>query len=180
MPIKIVFYPAITLNGFIAKADGDSAWVTEEDERLFAEEVAKAGCVIVGRKTFEQYRGIIYPIPGATTFVCASQLNMGEHDKQRESPPEGVIYVGGDIETIVSRIHDAGFTNAVLSGGGETNGRFAEAQAIDEVFVSIYPFVFNEGLPVFGSRQIRMNLELFATRRLDSGVVHNRYRVLRF
>jgi len=56
---KIVFYPACSLDGYIARHDGDSAWVTEEDEQLFTQEVQKAGCVIVGSRTFKQYENII-------------------------------------------------------------------------------------------------------------------------
>jgi len=123
---KILCYPAISLDGFIAKPDGDSAWVTDEDEQLFVEEVQKAGCVIVGSKTFNQYQGVIYPVPGTTTFVCTSR-----HDAAQRPANTGVIYLGGEIQAIIRQIQEAGFTSAVLSGGAETNGRFANAQAID-------------------------------------------------
>jgi riboflavin biosynthesis pyrimidine reductase len=34
MTTKIVFYPAFSLDGYIAGHDGNSAWVTEKDEHL--------------------------------------------------------------------------------------------------------------------------------------------------
>jgi dihydrofolate reductase len=169
--VKVLFYPAISLDGFIAKPDGDSNWVTEEDELVFAEEVRRAGCVIVGRKTFEQYKNI-YPFSDATTFVCTS----GDSRNHEPANPH-LKYVSGDAEQIVDQIQAAGFSNAVLSGGAETNGRFAEAQAIDEMLVSIYPLFFGSGLPIFGDRDIQLNLELLHTRKLSDGVIQYRYKV---
>jgi dihydrofolate reductase len=113
MSINILFYPAMTLDGFIANHEGDSSWVTKEDEELFVKEVQKAGCVIVGNTTFRQYEDIIYPIAGATTFVCTSQP-----DAQRIAS-NGVMYVGGEVQEIMRQIEDAGFASAVLSGGGD-------------------------------------------------------------
>lgn len=57
---KVLFYPAICLDGFIAKLDCDSNWVTEEDEQIFAQEVQRACWFIVGRKAFEQYRDCMW------------------------------------------------------------------------------------------------------------------------
>jgi len=97
----------------------------------------------------------------------------------QESTDAGVRYVGGEILAIIRQIEAAGFASAVLSGGGNTNGRFAKAQAIDEIIASIYPLVLGTGLPVFGKWQVQLSLELIGTRRLGAGVIHNRYKVLR-
>lgn len=168
--MKIILYPAISLDGYIARSDGDSDWVTPEDERLFTEEVRKAGCVIVGNNTFKQYQGSIYPIQGAVTFVCSSSI-----ESQIDS---AVRYVGGKVADIIKQIASAGFTSAVLSGGADTNARFAEAGAITEMLVSIYPHVLGSGLKLFGDRSIKIALSLLTTQQLDSGVVQNKYKVL--
>jgi dihydrofolate reductase len=170
--VKVLFYPAISLDGFIAKPDGDSNWVAEEDELIFGEEVRRAGCVIVGRKTFEQYKGIIYPLADATTFVCTSR-----GDLSNEPANPYLRFVSGEVLEILEQIQAAGFSNAVLSGGAETNGRFADAQAIDEMLVSIYPLFIGSGLPIFGDRDIQLSLELLHTRKLSDGVIQNRYKL---
>src|SRR5260221_4430301 len=99
--MNVVFYPAISLDGFIARPDGDSNWVTAEDERMFADEVQKAGCVVVGSKTFRQYQGVIYPLPNATTFVCTS--------RPVQSADPRVQYLGGNVPEILEQIRKAGF-----------------------------------------------------------------------
>jgi dihydrofolate reductase len=130
--------------------------------------------VIVGSKTFQQYKGVIYPFPDATTFVCTSRCAAAD-----EPINPRVQYVSGAVEEIARQIQAAGFSNAVLSGGAETNGRFAEALAIDEMIVSIYPHVLGSGLPIFGGRQVQLRLELLGTKQLGSGVIQSRYTVVR-
>ncbi|MCA9804715.1 MAG: dihydrofolate reductase family protein [Cyanobacteria bacterium HKST-UBA02] len=168
--MKVIFYPAISLDGNIATPDGDSDWVTEEDEELFAEEVRKAGCVIVGSRTYEQYRDIIYPLEGATTFVCTGRKNQ-------EDGRDGVIFTGGDCRAVLEEIASRGFQSVVLSGGGETSGRFAEAGLIDEMLISIYPRFTGEGIGLFGSRKVDLRLQLLGTRELKEGVIRHHYRV---
>jgi dihydrofolate reductase len=182
MPLKIIFYPAISLDGYIAKSNGDSDWVTDEDEQIFAEEVARAGCVIVGRRTFEQYKGKIYPMANATTFVCTSHKKVTQ-----DYPADQVVRVSGDVEDIVKQIESRGFTSAILSGGGDTNSWFAIAGLIDEMIVSVYPKMLGAGIGLFGRWdherghfpiEVQLNLTLLNTRQLGDGVVQHRYKVI--
>jgi dihydrofolate reductase len=168
--MKIILYPAISLDGFIAKTDGDSDWVTEEDELLFASEVKKAGCVIVGRTTYEQYKGTLYPVAEAMNFVCTSSPPL-------KNDQADVTYLSGSVAHILSCIDKAGFSRAVLSGGGDTNGRFAIAQTIDEMLVSIYPLTLGAGLKLFGNWNPYLKMDLLATERLQQSVIRNRYRI---
>ena len=55
--MKTIMYPAISLDGFIAKPDGDSfSWVNQEDEARYDEAVKRYGCVLAGHKTYEEYK----------------------------------------------------------------------------------------------------------------------------
>jgi dihydrofolate reductase len=167
--MKVILYPAISLDGFIAHLNGDSDWVTAEDEALFAKEVQNAGCVIVGNRTFKQYKDSIYPIANAITFVCTSQPLPST---------ENIKYVTGTVTEILAQVQAAGFTTAILSGGADTNRRFAEAQAIDELIVSSYPQILGRGLSLFGGLEMEVRLELLDTKPLQSGIIQNRYRIL--
>lgn len=62
--MKLIWSPAVTLDGNIATSDGNSDWPTENDGKLFEVLVQKCDAVIVGRKTFEQYKGEVFPIEG--------------------------------------------------------------------------------------------------------------------
>jgi hypothetical protein len=58
--VKLIWSPAVTLDGNIAKADGNSDWPTNTDGEQFHELVRRCGCVIVGRNTYGQYKGEVF------------------------------------------------------------------------------------------------------------------------
>lgn len=63
---------ATSIDGYIAKKNGDSDWVSEVDAANFEQKIKEMGCIIVGRKTFDQYQGDLYPVPDVTNIVLSS------------------------------------------------------------------------------------------------------------
>ncbi|HSH31848.1 MAG TPA: dihydrofolate reductase family protein, partial [Candidatus Saccharimonadales bacterium] len=92
--MKLIWSPAVTLDGNIAKADGNSDWPTDADGEQFHELIRKCGCVIVGRKTYEQYKGDVFPVEGATTFVWI-------HHPENCEKENGVEYIGGSPSEVM-------------------------------------------------------------------------------
>lgn len=170
--MKITLYPAVSLDGFIADADGDSDWVTEQDGALFENAAKEAGCIVVGRKTFEQYQGDLFPIDGTLTIVVTSQP-----DDYQSS--DSVVYAQGDASTIVELAKSKGHEQLLLAGGGETNGLFAKENLIDEVIISIYPTVMGSGVRVLGSFEGKLDLKLIGSQVLEASVVQNKYEVVK-
>lgn len=84
--MKVTLYMAISIDGHIAKKDGDSDWVSEVDSKIFEKKIKEAGCIVVGRKTFDQYYGDLYPIEGVTNIVLTT-------DATRQDKNENVIFV---------------------------------------------------------------------------------------
>lgn len=170
--MKLTWSPAVTLDGNIAKADGDSDWPTETDGNLFNESVRKCGCVIAGRRTFEQYKGEVFPIDGAATFVWTTKPETGEQY-------DGVEYISGSPEEVLTAIEQKGFKECVLAGGSETNNAFVSAGLVDEVTATIYPLLFGKGMPLLSAEGCDIQLELLETKEIGDGVVRNHYKVLK-
>jgi len=163
-------YPAITLDGFIADLDGKCYdWISDEDEQVYMDMISKAGCAIVGRKTFEQYREDFPHENGAMTFVYTT-------DESHEDE-EGITFLNGSPEQVVETVEAKGFSEMIVTGGGKLNGSLAEAGLIDEIIVSIYPVMLGEGIPLFGTHKPKMNLELLSTTNEIDGIVKNHYKV---
>jgi len=168
--MKVIWNPALTLDGYIAKKDGDSDWVADADSEFFRNLIKESGCVMVGRTTYEQYKGEVFPVAGATTFVLTSHPEDGQ-------PEEGVELVNSSPEELVANLKQRGFTQAVLAGGSETNSRFAGAGLIDEIIANIYPMAFGEGMKLLSGCEL--SLELIDVRQLPGGIVQHHYKVLR-
>lgn len=166
--MKVILYPAITLDGFIAKSDGDSDWVTDGD--LFEEKAQELGCVIVGKSTFDQFKGEIFPIKNTVTYVVTHSDLPDE---------ENIHFVRGSAQEILERIKRDGHNNVLHAGGGEVNGLFASEGLIDEIIVNIYPLAFGQGVKIFGSYSVDLKLVLLSSNQLHDGIIQNHYKVIR-
>ncbi len=167
--LKIIWSPAITLDGYIARTNGDSDWVSDEDGKLFHKLIKNTGCVIVGRKTYEQYKGQAFPVKGATTFVWTRHPETA----QKEATVE---YISGEPSNVAKQIEEKGFSQAVLAGGGITNNAFVALGFVTEVVVTIYPMTFGIGIKML-SEECNLSLELLDSQDIGGGVIRQRYRV---
>ena len=73
--MKLTLYNAVSIDGFIAKLDGDSDWVSESDAEIFESTCQKAGCIVMGKTTFEQFKGSLYPMKGVQNIVMSASSN---------------------------------------------------------------------------------------------------------
>lgn len=170
--MKIIWNPAVTLDGNIATADGNSDWPTEEDGNLFEEQVRRSGAVIVGRRTFEQYKGEVFPISGTTTLVWTHQPDTGQ-------AYEGVEYMDGRPEEVITTLEKKGFRECVLAGGSITNDAFITAGLVDEIVITIYPLLFGGGMRLLSVKNFELKLELLGTSEIGGGVIRSKYKVLK-
>jgi dihydrofolate reductase len=167
--MKVVLYPAITLDGFIADLDGECySWISDADEEIYNQAITKAGCVLVGRKTFEQYPED-FPKKDALTFVYTS--------KEEKQGRAGIMFIHGDPHEVIQQIAEHGFSQLIVCGGGEVNGAIAEAGLVDEIMISIYNVTIGEGIPLFGSHRPKLKLKLLSTASVNEGIVSNHYEV---
>ena len=170
--MKIIWSPAITLDGNIAKADGNSDWPTETDGNQFHELIQKCGCVIVGKNTYDQYKGEVFPVEGAATFVWTHNPEAGEES-------EGVDYISGSPEEVVRAIEAKGYQECVLAGGSITNDAFISAGLVSEISATIYPLLFGSGMRLLSGDNIDIELEFIDTTNIGDGVIRNRYKVIK-
>ena len=170
--MKVTLYMAISADGFIAKKDGDSDWVSPVDTANFEKAIKEHGCIIVGRKTFDQYQGDIYPIDGVTNIVVTS-------DKALKSDKPNVYFVAGSVKEIIESIKQKGHDKALLIGGGTTNASFLNANAIDDMILSVHPLILGNGIKLFESEEVDIKLELVSETKLEEGLIQERYKLLK-
>lgn len=170
--MNLIWSPAITLDGNIATVDGNSDWPTDTDGELFEASVKRCGAVIVGHTTFKQYKGLVFPIKGATTFVWTHNPEANEHY-------DGVEYISGEPTKVLAALEARGFTECILAGGTITNNAFMAAGLVDEITATIYPLLFGKGMGLLTLENFNVNLELLETKPIGDGVVRNHYRVIK-
>ncbi len=167
--MKVILHLAISADGFIAKTNGDSDWVAPADEILFTNRIQEAGCIVVGKKTFEQYQGAIYPVEGVFNIVLT---------RNQDATFRGAT-VATSAQEAIKRATNEGCSGVLIAGGGHTSAAFLEANLIDEIYFSVYPLIFGEGIKPFEGQPFNKKLELLGTKNLGDGLTELHYKVVK-
>lgn len=170
--MKLIWNPAITVDGNIAKADGDSDWPSDSSGASFSSLIRQHGAVIVGHRSYKQYQGAVFPVAGATSFVWTHDPESGQHC-------EGVEFLGGKPGEVLAEIESRGFSTCVLAGGTTTCNAFFSARLVDEIVADVHPLLLGGGMSAITLPQFEAELELLDHRDLVEGVVQIRYRVVK-
>ncbi len=167
--MKITLHLAISADGFIAKPDGDSGWVAPADEGLFKNRAKEAGCLVVGKRTFEQYQGSIYPVENAINIILT-----------RHPDPKlaGAMFANSPAEA-VALAKENGCAGILIAGGAHTSAAFLQAGLIDEIFFSVHPLILGAGINPFAGTAFEKSVKLLGTKNLDDGLLELHYEVLK-
>jgi dihydrofolate reductase len=161
--MKTLMHMAVSMDGFIARSDGDTKWVSKIDFDLFGKRCKKIGCIVVGRKTFEE----LNPIKDVLILVLTS-------DKVTKAKEGNVIFVNSAKQAIEVAA-EKGFKNILIAGGGHANGAFLNDNLVDEVFLSIHPIVLSKGIKLFEGANMEHIFTLIDSRELGEGLVELHY-----
>jgi dihydrofolate reductase len=168
--MKITLRPSVTIDGFIADLNGECySWINPADEERYDSAIKQSGCELVGRKTYEQYKDDFDQRQGIVTYVYTNQSKFED--------TLNVKFVGVSAQDAVSQIEKDGFTDLIISGGGELNGLLAEAKLIDEAHLSIHPVYLYKGISLFGSYNPKFSLELLTSNTSVPGVLQSIYKL---
>ncbi|MGZ3664359.1 MAG: dihydrofolate reductase family protein [Ktedonobacterales bacterium] len=172
--MHVLLLATITLDGKIARdASQFTNWSSREDKRLFQRTSKEAGVVIMGRATFET---LPVPLPGRLNVVMTRDA---EAAKARHAQAEGVEFTDEGPAAVLARLEARGYTTAVLGGGAQIYRAFLEAGLVDDVWLTVEPRVFGEGISLFGDAPLDQRFTLLEVERLGEQGVHLRYRVRR-
>jgi dihydrofolate reductase len=172
---KITLYSALSVDGFIAAADGNIDWLHNEAYALEGEDFgygafyASIDTTLQGNKTYRQVASFDVPFPyaGKTNYVFS-----------RSSQPaaEHVVFVQEDLVTFVRQLKVQAGGGIWLVGGGQLNGLLLQAGLIDELYLTFIPVALGEGIGLFGKRTMpAQGLQLLEHRVFSNGMINVRY-----
>ncbi|GAA3842289.1 dihydrofolate reductase family protein [Saccharothrix violaceirubra] len=180
---KLVYYVAVTLDGFIADVDGGfdsflfegdhAGWLTAEyPEALPTAARPYLGLdgvpnrhfdtVLMGRATYQVPGGLPSPYAHLRQFVVSSTLT---------GTPDDVEVI--DTVDPVRALKAQDGKDIWLCGGGKLAS--ALAAEIDELRLKIHPIVLGRGIPLFDDVPGVPRFTLTSTRSFDTGVVFSTY-----
>ncbi|NEK56920.1 dihydrofolate reductase [Geodermatophilus sabuli] len=173
----------MSVDGFIARLDGDISWLTGGDEGGgapddgaggdfgFTEFVAGIDALVMGRGTYEVIAPFAeWPYQGRPVHVLSSTLTEGADPR--------ITAVHRSFDDAVAALSAAGYRRVYVDGG-RTVHAFLTAGLIADLTLSRVPVLIGTGHTPFGELPADVLLEHAATQTFPGGMVQTTYRVRR-
>ena len=179
MSAKVSVYIATSLDGFIARKDGELDWLNAANATVpacedlgYHEFIESVDVLVMGRKTYEQvlsFGGWPY---GETRVVVLSR------DPIRFLPdvPDTVSHSSESPRDLYDRLSGEGVRHVYVDGGVTIQG-FLSEDLIDEITATVIPVILGEGIPLFGPLENDVLLNHVRTKAYDFGFVQTTYQV---
>ena len=163
----ITLHLAVSHDGYIAKLDGDSSWVSSVDEDLFVKRAREAGCLVVGRRTFEQYRGSIYPISAILNIVLTTDAKYASLEPN--------VVTASSADEAVTMAQEKGIHRMLVAGGAQTARAFYERGIVNEIYLSVHPLVLGAGISVLEGLEGDARYSKKEEKELEEGLIERHY-----
>jgi len=166
---------ATSLDGYIADKNGGLDWLhsipnPDNIDMGYAEFTSQIDALVMGRTTFETVCRFDIDWPyKKPVFVLSNNLT--------EIPEEykgKVELVKGNLKTLIETIHNKGFNHLYIDGG-KTIQSFLNEDLIDEIIITIIPYLLGGGVPLFAESPKRLDFECVETKIFLKQVVQNRF-----
>jgi dihydrofolate reductase len=175
MPIKLAVFIATSLDGYIARANGDIDWLPQGDStqdsgyQTFSDSI---DTIIMGRVTYETCLTFgAWPYVGKRTVVWSRGAPKISNQLRSQVEVSGL-----PPRQLVEQLAASG-ARSIYVDGGQTIQAFLAAGLIDEMTITVIPVLIGGGLPLFGALPNDIHCELVAVRSFANGLVQSKYHV---
>lgn len=179
---KIIFLMHVSLDGYVATADGDMSFVTydKELEQYSHALHASTDVAIYGRVTYEMMAGY-WPtvlddpnadegslaharwVTDATKYVVSTTLDSVDW--------VNTVIVKDNLAETFTKLKNQSGKDMWLLGSPRLAQTFMALDLIDEYRLNINPVVLGSGMPLFKAGADRKNLELIEAKHFQCGVI---------
>ena len=179
--MKISVYIATSLDGFIARENGDLDWLpgSDGDEDGTGEDygyhqfMESVDVLVMGRNTYEMILSFGEWPYGEKRVIVLSSKEIEIPDKLAEN----VASRSCSPFELVDELLESGAKHLYIDGGKTIQG-FLNAGLIQEIIITRVPVLLGSGIPLFGELDQDKKLHLLESRAFDNGFVQSKYEVI--
>ena len=168
---NVISYIAISLDGYIAKPDGDISFLSRvEKEGVdygYSDFLKTVDTIILGRRTYDKIKDIGFGNPEDKEIYIISH-NTGSEDNNLK-------YYSGPLKNLISGIRNEQGKNIFCDGGSDILTQLLYDNLIDEFVISIIPVILGDGIRLFRDGRPELDLKLISSREFDTGLVQLHY-----
>ncbi len=153
--MKASVYIGTSLDGFIARKNGDIDWLVqyanEEAVEAYHEFMKNIDVILIGRGTYEKVLSFPSWPYNKKVFVMSATLK-----ELPETTKDKVTLVCKSPIQILDHLSHQGYSSVYVDGGKLIQS-FLREDLIDELIISKVPVIIGSGLPLFG--ELKMDLQ---------------------
>ncbi|WP_050461969.1 dihydrofolate reductase family protein [Herbaspirillum autotrophicum] len=178
MTIHFSAYIATSLDGFIARSNGDLDWLfnatTSTDDHGYAEYMNGIDTIVMGRNTYQTVLGFgEWPYPEKRVVVLSTTLSA---DAIPSHLQDKLLLHPGPLPQLLKSLTEHGCNNVYVDGGSVIQS-FLAARLLDQITVTTIPILIGSGIPLFGNPGHDIRLAHHKTTAFDSGFVQTTYQI---
>ncbi len=177
--MKASIYIATSLDGFIARENGDLDWLPGAEGDVSVEEygykdfIDTVDVLVIGRHTYEKVLSF-----GGWPYGKKSVVVLSSQPVKIPKKVAGTVeWMSGSPGEVIARLTERGATHAYVDGG-KTIQRFLEAGLIQQIIITTIPVLLGGGIPLFGPSSHDIKLRHIETQQFPSGLVQSKYEVI--
>lgn len=135
-----------SLDGFIAKRDGDISWMQSTDyyeegivltEAYIADFLKSIDCYVMGSRTYEHALELGWPYGNVATIVLTN--------RNLKTDKENVEFYAGDLHKLLQDRLKPKYKNIWMVGGTVLTKEFLRHGLADDIVITIMPIVLGDG-----------------------------------
>lgn len=178
---KVSVFIATSLDGFIARKNGELDWldaanaaVPDGEDCGYHSFMQTVDALVMGRKTYEKVISFgEWPYGDkAVTVMSSNPITLPD------DAPNTVRHSSEEPRVLCARLLREG-VNHVYVDGGNTIQRFLADGLVDDIIITLIPTLLGEGIPLFGPLPTDTALMCVGVKAFEFGFVQVRYRVER-
>lgn len=164
MSNRAVLYMAISADGFIAGPNNETPW-SDEEWQAYRQFVKSCDVCLIGSNTYQVMKRSNEFVDGCKYIVATRDagVDTGSFEKINIQIPQDL-----------PKVKKLG-----VVGGGELNGLLMRMGVIDEVILDVEPVILGDGIKLFGSHEVKVDLKLMNSKMLNESTIQNHYEVIR-
>ncbi|HEY7351744.1 MAG TPA: dihydrofolate reductase family protein [Terriglobales bacterium] len=175
---KVIVEIATSADGYIARLDGDVAWLDRPTPKAhygMGAFMKSIDTILWGRKTYA--KGIEM---GMKSGAFGPKITNYLFSRKQQGPLlPGFEFVKEPIKPFTQLLRAQPGKDIWMMGGSEIIASFLDEEEIDEFSIHVIPILIGEGVPLIQPRHRSIPLKLLSTKKFSDGVVHLHYRIPR-
>ncbi len=171
---KIKLYIAASIDGYIARTDGEMDWlsvfpITEADNYGYKEFFQSVDTVLMGGRTYRDIllMDFVWPYQGKKVFVFSRTDLMKRED---------VDFISENLIQEIYRLREEKGEDIWVVGGGELIALLLEENLIDEMIITYVPITIGKGIRLFQDNKAEQKWKLECVETYNNNVYQARFK----